>query len=91
MSRVSADEVFLAPELALLPVLLAALQAADLLLHARHPTIDLEPTQYDPNALRAARAALVEIDRTRRALIRYARAARRAPRAALAADDSPPF
>jgi hypothetical protein len=74
----SIRELLAAPELALVPPLLTAVDATLASLRAQHSTLDHEQLYGDPGSLRAARACAAELTRARRALLAYDRAARRA-------------
>lgn len=91
MNRPTQAEAFIAPELALLPALIAMLDASLALLRAQHPALERDPQRGDPQPLCLARALAVEIERTRVALHRYARAARSVVRAAVIDDGDLPF
>lgn len=85
-------ELWAAPELALVPPLLAAVDATLAALRAQHDTLDHEWLPADPHSLRAARAVTAELGRTRAALLAYVCAVRRALHAdGDTRDDSLPF
>lgn len=73
-------ELWAAPELALAPPLLAALDATLAALRAQHATLDEEWLPSDPRSLHAARAFVAELARARAALLAYVRDTRRALR-----------
>lgn len=73
-------ELWAAPELALAPPLLAALDATLATLRAQHATLDEEWLPGDPRSLRAARMCVTELVRARAALLAYVRDTRRALR-----------
>jgi hypothetical protein len=79
------------PELALMHALLAAVDGLLASLHAQHGTLREYWQSGDPTSLCAARALADELLRVRRALIRYARAARRTLREPRDHDHSLPF
>jgi hypothetical protein len=70
-------ELWALPELALLPVALATIDALLAALEAQHGTLTDEWQTGDPATLRDARALVLELQRTRGALVRYVRAVRR--------------
>ena len=74
------NELWAAPELALAPPLLAALDATRAALRAQHATVDDEWLPGDPPSLRAARVFVAELARARAALLAYVRDTRRALR-----------
>lgn len=80
MKLPTARELYALPELALLPALVAALDGLLASLHAQHGTLQEHWQPGDPPSLRAARVLTDELLRARRALRRYARAARRSLR-----------
>ena len=84
-------ELCAAPELALLPPMLAMLDAIVSSLHAQHPTIEHEWTAGDPHTLRDARALVAAIARTRRAVVDYRAAVRRSLRTPYGDIDDLPF
>jgi hypothetical protein len=67
-------ELYAAPELALLPTLLAGLDALAIMLRAQHPTLDHEWTESDPASLLEARALIAVIASARNQLSAYRRA-----------------
>jgi hypothetical protein len=79
------------PELALVPALLAAVDGLVVSLHAQHGTMREHWQPGDPASLRAARVLADELLRVRRAVMRYARAARRTLREPRGDDHSLPF
>ena len=90
MKPLSDAEAAVAPDLALVPALLALLDATLLLLRAAHPTLELGRSPDEPCRLRYARAVAAQLAQTSLALRRYARAARRHAREA-AQDAEIPF
>lgn len=84
-------ELWALPELALLPVALATIDALLAALEAQHGTLSDEWQPGDPPTLRDARALVLELRRARRALVRYVRAVRRALRFPAADRELLPF
>lgn len=91
MKPPSVRELLATPELALVPALLAALDGLLATMRAQHGTIQHEWQPGDPTSLVAARALTVELRRARRAVVRYARALRRAHATSRPLDHSLPF
>lgn len=91
MKPPSVRELWAMPELALVPALLAALDGLLGTMRAQHGTIQHEWQPGDPKSLIAARLLTLELLRARRAVVRYARALRRAHAAARPDDHSLPF
>jgi hypothetical protein len=91
VNRPTPAVAFIAPELALLPVLVAMMDASLALLHAQHPNLGGDGAPDDTHAARALRTArhlAYQIGRTRAALYRYGRAQRRVVREVTADDDN---
>ena len=84
-------ELWAMPELALLPALLAAIDGMLASLQAQHGTLLHEWQPGDPATLRDARLLADELARARNALVRYARAVRRALRQPAPREHSLPF
>lgn len=76
MKRLSLRELWALPELALVPPLLASVDGLLASLRAQHGTLQHEWQPGDPPSLCAARALTDELLCARRALQKYARAAR---------------
>jgi hypothetical protein len=87
----SLRELCVLPELALLPALLAAIDGLLASLQAQHGTLNDEWLPGDPATLRDARVLAHELGRARAALVRYARAVRRALREPVRAQEPLPF
>lgn len=84
-------ELYAAPELALLPALVSAVDATLATLRAQHGTLE-ECGPGEPHSLVAARVFVAELARARLAALAYARATRRALRDPDPDDDLPlPF
>ena len=73
-------ELYAAPELALLPALVTAVDATLATLRAQHGTLDQEWLPGAPRSLEAARVFSAELVRARLAMLAYARVTRRALR-----------
>ena len=73
-------ELYAAPELALVPALVTAVDATLATLRAQHGTLEQEWLPGEPHSLHAARTFAAELVRARIAMLAYARATRRALR-----------
>jgi hypothetical protein len=87
----SVRELWALPELALVPVLLAAIDGLLASLHAQHGTLREDCQPGDPPTLREARALADKLERARHALRGYACVVRRALRQPVRHDDLLPF
>ncbi len=76
MKTPSVSELWAMPELALVPVLLAAIDGLLASLHAQHGTLNDAWQPGDPPSLAQARLLVDELLRARAALRRYVRAVR---------------
>ena len=70
-------ELYAAPELALVPALITAVDATLATLRAQHGTLEHEWLPGEPASLNAARVFAAELTRARSAMLAYARATRR--------------
>jgi len=91
MKRLSLRELWALPELALVRPLLAAIDSLLASLRAQHGTLQHEWQPGDPPSLCAARALTDKLLCARRALQKYARAARHTLRDTRDDDSSLPF